>query len=209
MMDATQLFPNGFHPVDINTNRNWKGKAKHTTRTKCSPRYYLIDFGLSRMHDPANGPPLEYPVHGGDKTAPEFQGYGYHVLQDPFPTDVYYLGNMIRREFIEVDLFYPSAKPSFNQLSPQGYDSVPGKYGLEFMQPLIADMVADDPTKRPTMAEVVVRFDEIRHSLSSWKLRARPIPHDELAIATFFLGIPHWYRRIRYVLRRIPPVPVL
>ncbi len=33
------------------------------------------------------------------------------------------------------------------------------------MEPLVADMVQDDPTKRPTMDEVVTRFAEIRRKL--------------------------------------------
>ncbi|KAJ7223890.1 hypothetical protein B0H12DRAFT_1030882, partial [Mycena haematopus] len=38
---------------------------------------------------------------------------------------------------------------------------------------LVNDMVKDDPTKRPTADEVVVRFAEIQKGLSSWKLRSR------------------------------------
>ncbi len=33
------------------------------------------------------------------------------------------------------------------------------------MEPLVADMVQDDPTKHPTMDEVVTRFAEIRRKL--------------------------------------------
>ncbi|KAJ7261894.1 kinase-like domain-containing protein [Mycena rebaudengoi] len=191
MMDASRLYPNGFHPEDTSKNRNWKGKAKHSTRTKCNPKYYLIDFGLSRMYDPANGPPLEDPIRGGDKSAPEFQGEGYYTLSDPFRTDIYYLGNMIRQEFIE------------------GWEFTSGKVGFEFMKPLVADMVADDPTKRPTIDEVVTRFDEIRRALSTWKLRSRVRQRNEIAIAAFFVReIPHWSRRLRYILSGISPVPV-
>ncbi|KAJ7709015.1 hypothetical protein B0H17DRAFT_1156000 [Mycena rosella] len=175
MMDVTQLYPNGFHSEDVELNQSWKGKAKHTcmTCTKCNPKYYLIDFGLSRMHDPANKPPLEYPDCGGDRKMPQLQGQEYHQLHDPFPIDVYYIGNLIRREFIE------------------------------FMQPLVTNMVAEHPTKRPIMDEVFVRFEEIRRSLSTWKLRSRPVPRNKLGIVNSLV------RRIGYILRRIPPVPVL
>ena len=33
--------------------------------------------------------------------------------------------------------------------------------GFQFIQPLITDMVQEDPAKRPTMDEVVTRFAEI------------------------------------------------
>ncbi|KAJ7147585.1 hypothetical protein C8R43DRAFT_952958 [Mycena crocata] len=180
MMDATQMYPNGFHPLNIEKNRNYRGKARYTTRTACNPKYYLIDFGISGMYNPTDGPPLDYGIHGADRTLPEFQGVDCHnEMHNPFPTDVYYLGNMIKREFIE------------------GWDGHPEGYrGFEFMQPLVQDMVADDPTKRPTIDEVVVRFDRIRRSLSTRKLRSRPIPRKEIHLATLFQAIPHWFRRI-------------
>jgi len=34
--------------------------------------------------------------------------------------------------------------------------------GFEFIEPLVTDMVQDDPTKRPKMDEVVTRFHEIK-----------------------------------------------
>jgi hypothetical protein len=41
------------------------------------------------------------------------------------------------------------------------------------MKSLVADMVKDDPKQRPTMNEVVTRFDDITKRLSSWQLRSR------------------------------------
>ena len=57
-------------------------------------------FGLSRYYDPANGPPLDMPVRGGDKSAPEHQDN--ETPYNPFPTDVYYLGNLVRKHFMQV-----------------------------------------------------------------------------------------------------------
>jgi hypothetical protein len=74
--------------------------AKAHTRTWRPPRYLLIDFGLSRQYDPAKGPPLEKPLRGGDKSAPEHRDM--ETPCDPFPTDVYYLGNLVREDFIQV-----------------------------------------------------------------------------------------------------------
>ncbi|KAJ7147583.1 hypothetical protein C8R43DRAFT_1097128 [Mycena crocata] len=190
MMDATKLYPNGFHPSSIDDNRNYKGKASYTMRTECNPKYYLIDFGISRMYDPARGPPLDYAVLGGDKTLPECQEDNRNKLHDPFPTDIYYLGNMVRREFIKGSRF------------TEGYS------GFGFIEPLIADMTAKEPSTRLTIDEVVVRFDQIRRSLNAWKLRSRPIPLKEFRLVTLFRAIPHWLRRISYILRGIPPVPV-
>ena len=39
---------------------------------------------------------------GGDRSVPEFQGNeGPH---DPFPTDVYYVGNLFKTEFVDIRL---------------------------------------------------------------------------------------------------------
>ncbi|KAL4247870.1 hypothetical protein ABKN59_007476 [Abortiporus biennis] len=65
MMDPNPTYPNMFHPVAMSKNRNFKGKAKHFTRTARPTKYYFIDFGLSRQYNPDDGPPLEYPIFGG------------------------------------------------------------------------------------------------------------------------------------------------
>lgn len=100
MMDPTQIYPQSFHPVARDRRRDWKGKAKHYTRTQYPPKYYLIDFGLSHRYTPEEEPPRRLPVYGGDKSAPEHEAY--QTPCDPFPTDVYYLGNLIRKMFINV-----------------------------------------------------------------------------------------------------------
>lgn len=115
MMDATPMYPEGFHPALTWKDRDNKKLAKYYTRTERPPRYYLVDFGLSRRYKPENMPkPLEPIILGGDKSPPE------HLTEemadcDPFPTDIYYLGNMLRREFIEVSPF--SFFPRFGRIN--------------------------------------------------------------------------------------------
>jgi hypothetical protein len=82
------------------------------------------------------------------------------------------------------------------------------KLGFEFIAPLVADMVHDDPTQRPTMDQVVARFEVIRRSLSTWKLRSRVILQERSREDPWFPAIGHWVRRLRYIVFRIPPVPV-
>ena len=100
MLDPSRMYPKSFHPMVIGRTRDFHGKVKGRTRTRCSPRYFLIDLGLSRQYDPANGPPLETPLRGGDKSAPEHQDM--ETPCNPFPTDVYYLGNLVREDYIQV-----------------------------------------------------------------------------------------------------------
>lgn len=102
MLDPINLYPQSFHPVEIMLNKDCSGYAKHLTRTQRPPKYYFIDFGLSRRYDPSDTNPREVPIWGGDKDVPEFQNS--NEACNPFPTDVFYIGNAIRKDFILVSV---------------------------------------------------------------------------------------------------------
>ncbi|KAH9054585.1 hypothetical protein EDB83DRAFT_2225461 [Lactarius deliciosus] len=167
------------HPVDPWKSKDFRRKVKGYSRTRRLTRYLL--FGLSQRYDPANGPSLDRPLRGGDKSAPEHRDR--ETLRYPSPTDVYYLGNLVREDCIE------------------RYD------GLEFMQPLISDMIQEDPAKRPNMDEIVARFAEIRNKLSTWKLRSRMTRNNEFWPVAAWRSVIHWYRTIGYVLANKAPIP--
>jgi hypothetical protein len=99
MMDGS-MFPRSWHPSDELMNRQFTGKATYYTRTQRPPKYYLIDFGISRRYDDKDLPVLEPQIHGADRTVPEFQDS--FAPCDPFPTDIYYLGNVFRMDFTRV-----------------------------------------------------------------------------------------------------------
>ncbi|KAH9920136.1 uncharacterized protein B0H18DRAFT_1025282 [Fomitopsis serialis] len=184
MMDAIPMYSVLWHPEAPVYNRDFSGSSKHCSRTERPPKYFYIDFGLSRKYDPANVQPQELPIIGGDKSVPEFQGEGYNVASDPFRTDIYYLGNLIRRTFLN-------------------------RYrGFEFMEQLVTDMVQDDPEKRPTIAEVESRFDEIYRKLSWWKLRTRLVGKSENGFVRAVLGTVHVFRTAKFVAKLRPPVPI-
>ncbi|KAG2367123.1 hypothetical protein BDR07DRAFT_1351562 [Suillus spraguei] len=184
MMDAKDLCAEPYHPVVLHMKRDFSGHVSHYTRTQHPPKYYFIDFGLSRRYDASEENPLEYPIFGGDKSVPEFQNK-VDVPMNPFPTDVYYLGNVVREQFLNT------------------------KKGFEFLKPLVDDMVQDDPHKRPTMEVVVERFESIRQQLSTWKLRSRIISQDEGPFEHLYRGVTHWSRRIGFIVKRAPAVPRL
>jgi hypothetical protein len=79
--------------------------------------------------------------------------------------------------------------------------------GFDFVEPLVNDMTQVDPMKRPTMDEVVSRFANIRASLNVWTLRSRIAPRGEFFVATVWRAVPHWKRRIGYMLRGLPAIP--
>ena len=69
-------------------------------RTSRPTKYYIIDFGLSRRYDASITSPREPPIMGGDRTVPEFEKS--HDPCDPFPTDIYYVGSLMREIFLDV-----------------------------------------------------------------------------------------------------------
>jgi len=99
MMDPTPLYPEPYHPSRDDLKRDFNGSAKPLTRTQRPVKYYLVDFGISRRYKAEDGAPVEEQIFGGDKTVPEFRKSSEPC--NPFPTDVYYLGNMIRKNFLE------------------------------------------------------------------------------------------------------------
>lgn len=98
MMDGFPLYLDHPHPIEQTLKRDLSAAAKYTSRTIKPVRYYFIDFGFSKQysHDQS---PLEEPPWGGDHSAPEFAA---DKPCNPFPVDVYCLGNVIRTRFMQV-----------------------------------------------------------------------------------------------------------
>ena len=82
----------------------------------------------------------------------------------------------------------------------------PGRFGFEFLRPLLSDMIQEDPAKRPTIDEVVSRFDMIVKGLSSWKLRSRVVSRKDFPFVPH-RSIAHWTRRLIFIVKRVPPMP--
>jgi len=188
MVDSLPLYTSPPHPHKMSMKRDFSGKTKICSiRTLTPVKYYLVDFGLSRRYNPVDGPPSEFPIWGGDESVPEFRTQDAPC--DPFPVDVYCIGNSIRRHFLE------------------GYSGEPPKKGFNFIKDLVADMTKDDPKQRPTMDEVVARFGDITKRLSTWELRSRVTNKDERPLRGIIRSVVHWAKQISLFARRVPPIP--
>ncbi|KAJ3931327.1 MAG: kinase-like domain-containing protein [Lentinula lateritia] len=185
-MDANSMYTRQYHPIEPKKRYNWSGRALHHSRTRCPPRYYFIDFGRSEMYDPKEPRRLEYALKSGGYTPPEGDA---DIPCDPFATDVYILGTMIRASLLDGD-------------------TRPGVHGFEFLRPLVNDMIADDPSHRPTMNEVASRFSTIVGKLRWWKLRSRAVQKDEF-FTTPFRALYHifWTASMMLLLKPAIPVP--
>ncbi|KAG6819043.1 hypothetical protein H0H93_016000 [Arthromyces matolae] len=194
MADTLSLYHAPPHPSTPRMRRDWRGPATiRNSRTRQPVKYYLIDFGLSRIYRTEDDPPLREPVWGGDQSVPEF-ALPDVLLCDPFAVDVYCIGNNIKR-------FYTEA--SFYSIGWE--DMAKPKQGLEFMKPLLHDMTASDPKKRPAMAEVVKRFDEILKGVDDTTLRSPVLNVGQKM--KFRKSVAHWTVQWLYKLLLIPAIP--
>lgn len=86
-------------------------------------------------------------------------------------------------------------------------DALQKRYGFEFMEPLVSDMVQTDPSKRPKIEEVVRRFNAIRGSLSWWKLRSRISGRKEIIPVRLWRSCVNLYRTAVYLTTGRPAIP--
>jgi len=153
MMDAPSVFPNGFHPCDITRDRGGIQKIKIIPRYSAPGpvRYYFIDFGISRLY----GPDEEHLVvgdDGADREIPEMSDFDEY---DPFPADVFILGNVFRKFFLS-------------------------KYSnVGFLSPLVDAMTATEPAQRPSAADAQKRLKSIISSQSFFSLRHRLVAKEQ------------------------------
>ncbi|KAF9073655.1 kinase-like domain-containing protein [Rhodocollybia butyracea] len=179
-MDAKSMYTRIYHPIEQKKRFDWSGGALHHSRTRCPPKYYLFDFGFSRLYDSSQPPPLEPAIKSGGYFTPEAEE---DALCDPFAADVYLLGNMM--------CFF----------------GCPGIHGLKFLAELVDDMMADDPAKRPTMDEVASRFSVIVQKQPWWKLRTRAVKKDEIIFLKPFRTLHHILWTFSMMLMLKPAIP--
>ncbi|KAI0723537.1 hypothetical protein C8Q76DRAFT_794463 [Earliella scabrosa] len=142
MMDATALYPQGFHPISpLFLPNDLSSLAPVLPRASVAVTYYYVDFGISTTF--ASGEPnrLVTGWAGLDRDVPELSE---EVPYDPFKVDVFILGNLFRQMFL------------------QKFSNV------DMLAPLVSNMTKHDPAERPCAAEAFSHFKQI--SQSTWTL---------------------------------------
>ncbi len=76
------------------------------------------------------------------------------------------------------------------------------------MRELVDAMTDENPAKRPTIEEVIEKFDDIRYSLSTIKLRSPIISRKDPTTFTMFRHALQLTRTLLYVIQRRPAIPV-
>lgn len=167
MMDARPLFPEGHHPVRMNYTPDAVFPVHHLNRQDHPVKYYFIDFGISSHFSP-DDVPLVVGTKGRDKEPPELSDTQPY---NPFPLDIFILGNVYLQEFVQVSQSHCTTGNYTLTVFEQKY------HGLDFLHPLIIEMLQPEPQRRPTAQEARTIFQGIRASLNEstlrWRLRSR------------------------------------
>ena len=104
LMDATRMYPLGFHPVlDIFLD-DMTTFAPVIPRLEVGAKYYFLDYGISSYFPAGSQRELVLGIAGRDQDVPELSKV---VPYDPFKVDIFTIGNVLRGEFQAVGFPFP------------------------------------------------------------------------------------------------------
>jgi hypothetical protein len=104
-MDATHMYPLGFHPVEDLYLDDIKTPAPIISRSEAGVKYYYVDYGISSYFPPGSRRELVLGIAGRDQDVPELSN---NVPYDPFKVDIFTIGNVLRGEFQAVSFHSPA-----------------------------------------------------------------------------------------------------
>ncbi|KAK0183547.1 hypothetical protein F5146DRAFT_1187260, partial [Armillaria mellea] len=124
------MIANSIRRIFIPPRRRW---AKHNTRTECWPRYFIINFVMSRSHTPQDIP-YELVSRCGNRYVPEYIPSKEGDRCNPFPTNIFCSESI----WSNISLLLPPLR--------------------QFVVPFVEDVSQVGPSSRPAVSEVVRRF---------------------------------------------------
>ncbi|KAI0287518.1 hypothetical protein BC826DRAFT_1108366 [Russula brevipes] len=98
MMDATNMYPLGFHPVRDRFLDDVSTRAPVIPRSYVEVKYYFVDYGISSYFPPGSQRELVLGTAGRDQDVPELSD---EVPYDPFKVDIFTIGNVFHQLFHE------------------------------------------------------------------------------------------------------------
>jgi len=150
MLDASDMYPEGFHPIHQDLDKAWNNHARYRERHQVqNVKYYFIDFGLSSHFADPNQHRLVLGEDCQERDVPELSRVSPY---DPFPVDIFILGNLYSKYFTK------------------------GLPTLYFLRPLAEAMTSKDPADRPTIGEALEKFEKIIEELSEEDVRKEILP---------------------------------
>jgi len=180
MMDASGMYPHGFHPTATDLTLDCHDYARSTRRRNVpSLRYYFIDFGISSSFEPEES----HLVLGTDAQDQDVPELSLTIPYDPFLVDVFTLGNVYRRKLLSE------------------YSN------LDFLRPLVDRMIQRTPRNRPTAAQALAGFQAIMREQGGLRRRLRRC--DETSATAFWLGAAEMTEPVFEVVRATLASPLL
>jgi hypothetical protein len=104
LVDATNMYPLGFHPVQDVFLDDVTTFAPVIPRLEAGVKYYFVDYGISSYFPAGSRRELVLGVAGRDQDVPELSN---NVPYDPFKVDIFTVGNVLLREFQTVGSHSP------------------------------------------------------------------------------------------------------
>jgi len=141
-----------------------KSKGKPKKSEPLPIKYYFIDFGLACSFASFEERGLVRGICGQHRNIPELSE---EVPYDPFALDIRQIGEMLKRDYVDV------------------------YRGLDLLEPWMARLRDDDPTKRPTATEALIQFQKLVSTLPEEQLKTRLVGRDEW---------PYGFRIIGFIL---------
>ncbi|EMD34388.1 hypothetical protein CERSUDRAFT_55502, partial [Gelatoporia subvermispora B] len=124
-------------------------------------KYYFVDFGISAHFPLVNTQIKAMEVLERDREVPELS---HKARNDPFKVDVFMIGNVLLHDFHDVPHYHC-------------YDSWRTFSNVDFLQPLIKQMMQPSPEERPSAEGALTARQETRRNLRftqrQWGLRRR------------------------------------
>jgi len=191
MMDADAMYPEGFHPIRVDYKPDYSGWAPYVSRSVAGARYYFVDFGISVRIPEDDRPKFVTGSMGRDQEPPELSDT---VPYDPFKLDVFIIGNMLMREICDVRVLVLLDFLASLTVSQQFSN-------VDFLRELAVRMSDAIPGQRPTAANALFQWSQIKETISTVQREWRPRPRDESAFDTVTLDVVSLYRFFMHVAR--------
>ncbi|KAI5115755.1 hypothetical protein M0805_002719, partial [Coniferiporia weirii] len=175
MMDGRPLFgPDGFHPSHQHKKAVAPAEdASPQNRRDVGPiNYYITDFGLSTHFENDVEPRLTTGAMAQDRDVPEISSY---IPYDPFCVDVFTLGMVYKRNFLDV---YTNTS---------------------FLAPLISRMTRKEPKERLTAGQALELFSQLVAETSGYSLRWRLCPSEERIVPRIARDIQSVLRELSFM----------
>ncbi|KAI0039017.1 hypothetical protein FA95DRAFT_1658502 [Auriscalpium vulgare] len=150
MMDASAMYPKGFHPIEQDYLPDHSGVAPICSRISVGVKYYFVDYGISSDFPLDSDPASRLVVGklGRDQEPPELSAT---VPYDPFRLDIFVIGNILRRQYYEAAV------------------------NLSCLRPFVLAMTNPDPNMRPSAGELLEQWRLMRRSFPAasrhWRIR--------------------------------------